>query len=397
MPSFLDLVFTFKARSRPLTHALFRHENYLDENVPTLALPELGRSGIQIQHAFNLLTVERSDVAGEGNPWPLRHATLYHSLDLGTGRAVYMLLKGNGELAKRIKEATENNRHLQANTPRTAEQSFQASLQIHLIMLEWSVESWSEYTDSIEDGLRTQSVDAKIAPVAEVTSSVELAESFHRRGSSFSRRGTSRPTLSRQGTVQTTASRPVNVSRGSQHGSIPEASSEPSSPQSPTSPRFSSRTLSGFLRRASGGLDSRSTFVQGRDDILEEKPDSDPLIEQLAELEDRFSFNDLQRLSLMGDEIDRSILALEQSKEVVTQVEEQYRTVVSSHAFRTMLNQDKCKTDVAAFFRRVRIFLHDLEVHRRRLLDLSRMVENDKQMVGAFCSISVRICVDGHR
>ncbi|KAK5658134.1 hypothetical protein OQA88_2106 [Cercophora sp. LCS_1] len=378
MPSFLDLVFTFKARQRPLTYALFRHENYLDEGAPRLDLPCLGRSGIQVQHAFNLLTVEKSDLAGERNPWPLRHAALYHSLDLETGRAVYILLKGNGELARRIKDATDKNRHLRPDSPRTPEQSFIASLQVHLIMLEWSVEYWSEYIDSMEETLRSQSVEAKVAPVASVTSPIDLADSFHRRGSSFSRRGVSRITLSRQGTMQSTYSRPGTVSRGSQRESLPEVSSEPSTPQTPVTPtRSSSRSLSGFLRRASGGLDSRSTFVQGRDDITEEP---NLLINQLEVLEDRFSFNELQRLSLTGDEIDRTILALEQSKDVVSQVEEQYRTVVASHAYKTLLNQEKCKTDVAVFFRRVNSILRDLDVHRRRLLDLSRTVANDKHM-----------------
>lgn len=379
MPSFLDLVFTFKARQRPLTHAIFRHENYLDENAPSLRLPHLGRSGIQIQHAFNLLTVERTDLTDERNQWPLRHASLYHSLDLETGRAVYILLKGNSELAKRIKEATDKNRHMRADTPRTPEQSFVASLQVHLIMLEWAVEYWSEYIDSMDETLRTQSVGAKVAPVASVTSPIDLAESFHRRGSSFSKRGNARMTLSRQGTMQTLASRPGTVSRNSQPDSLPEESPEPpSTPQTPVTPtRFSSRSFSGFLRRASGGLDSRSTFVQGRDDIVEEP---DVLINRLADLEERFSFNELQRLSLTGDEIDRSILALEQSKDVVAQVEEQYQTVVSSHAFTTLMDQGKCKTDIAVFFRRTRSLLRDMEVHRRRLLDLSRTVANDKQM-----------------
>ncbi|KAK0714741.1 hypothetical protein B0H67DRAFT_490888 [Lasiosphaeris hirsuta] len=377
MPSFLDLVFTFKARQRPLTHALFRHENYLDENTPSLRLTHLGRSGIQIQHAFNLLTVERTDLPEERNQWPLRHASLYHSLDLETGRAVYILLKGNSELARRIKDATETNRHMRGDTRRTPVQSFVASLQVHLIMLEWAVEYWSEYIDSMDEALRTSSVEAKVAPVASVTSPIDLADSFHRRGSSFSKRGNSRA-LSRQGTMQTVMSRPGTVSRNSQPDILPEESSEPSTPRTPVTPtRSSSRSFSGFLRRASGGLDSRSTFVQGKDDIVEEP---NVLIDQLADLEERFSFNELQRLSLTGDEIDRSILALEQSKDVVAQVEEQYRTVVSSHAFETLIGQEKCKTDVAVFFRRVRSILRDLDVHRRRLLDLSRTVANDKNM-----------------
>ncbi|KAK4185314.1 hypothetical protein QBC35DRAFT_19137 [Podospora australis] len=76
-PLFLDLVFTFKARQRPLNHALFRQENYLDDGVPSLRLPHLGRSGIQVQHAFNLLTVERTDFVPDSDKRPSRSSDLF--------------------------------------------------------------------------------------------------------------------------------------------------------------------------------------------------------------------------------------------------------------------------------------------------------------------------------
>jgi hypothetical protein len=331
MPSFLDLVFTFKApRNRPLTHALFRHENYIDENSPPLRLPHLGRSGIQIQHGFNLLTVERSDV-GDRNQWPLRHASLYHSLDLETGRAVYILLKSNPELARRIKVATEKTRHLRPDTARTPGQSFIASLQVHLIMLEWSVESWSEYIDSMDEALRAQSVEAKVAPgdakaapleTMIIPPAVTHVESFSRNGSSFSRRG--------------------------------------------------------FLPHVVGNLDKRANLLQESSGIVK---DPGALISQLAELEDGFSFNGLQSLSLIGDEIKRSLLALEQSKDIILQLEEQYQTVVSSYAFTTLLGQEKYKTEIAIFFRRVHSILRDMDLHHRRLRDLSSTVASYKQMV----------------
>jgi len=378
-PLFLDLVFTFRFRERPLAHALFRHENYLEEGLPSLRLPQLGRSGIQIQHAFNLLAVERTSLSTELNQWPLRHASLYHSLDLETGRAVYVVLKGGMEIAKRIKEATETNRHLRGDTPRTREQSFLASLQIHLLMLDWAVESWNDYIDDIDTLVRSKGVEAKVARVETVANPVDLAESFHRRGSSFSKRISSRSSLSRQGTAP---SRPGTMSRNTQPETpLQESPKTPATPQSPVTPtRSSSRSLSGILQRASVGLDSRSTFVQGRDDILEEP---DLLIEQLTDLEERFSFVEIQRLSLHGDEIDRCILALEQSRDVVVQLEEQYRTVISSHAFKTLIREEKCKTDIGIFFRRIQGVLREMDGYRRRLLDLSHTITSDKQMFEA--------------
>lgn len=391
MPSFLDLVFTFKYRERPLTHALFRHENYLDEGAPSLRLPHLGRSGIQVQHAFNILTVEKSDLPGEKIQWPLRNATLYHSLDLETGRAVYMLLKSNEEVAKRIKDATEKNRYLRADTPRTPAQSFVASLQVHLILLDWGVESWSEYIDKMEDDIRSSGVEAKVAPVASVTSPVELAKSFHRRGSSFSRQGVSRTIPGRQGTMRATPSQPGAVGRQSQLERLPEESpNAPSTSETPVPPvRSGSRTLSGFLRRGARGPDNWFTTAQIEDGVAEEPND---MMERLQNAEDRFSFSTLQRLSLVEDDINRSISALEQSKGVVVQIEEQYQSVISSHGFKTMVDQESCKTSIAVFFRRISSVLRDLETHRRRLLDLSRTVANDKLMVTSWLVVLL-ICV----
>lgn len=375
MPSFLDFVFTFKTRLYPLNHAFFRAENYVGADSQTLCLPNLGRSGIQIQHAFNLLTVERSNVPLERNPWPLRHASLYHSLDLETGRFVFIFLKGNRKLSVRVKEATEKNRHLRPDTARTPEQSLAASLQIHLIMLQWCEESWSEYIDDMEETLRSKSVPAKVAPVTAVTSPVDLAGSLSKRGSGLPRQGTAKTISSRQGTMRSTVSGPATKNQVSQQDGPPSAPPEPPSPVSPR--RISARTLSGFLRRASG-LGNRPAPLPGSEDIEEEV---DPRITKLAEFEDRFSFDELQRLSLNGDEIDRSILALEQSKEVIAQVEEQYKTVASSHAFTTLIKQEKCSGELADFFRRVHNTSRNLDAHRCRLLNLSRTVEKDKQMV----------------
>jgi hypothetical protein len=127
---------------------------------------------------------------------------------------------------------------------------------------------------------------------------------------------------------------------------------------------------------------------------LESEPvaprEPDPLINRLEELENRFSFEKLQALGLQGDEIQQSIQALGQTKAVVCQVQEQYETVIASHAFTTLLDGERCKPELAAFFRRVRSILHDMDSHRRRLEDLARTLENERQLVRrAFCPSAI--------
>ncbi|KAH6613722.1 hypothetical protein B0J18DRAFT_470055 [Chaetomium sp. MPI-SDFR-AT-0129] len=378
MPSFVDLICTFQSREIPLDYALFRRENYLDRDSPTLRLPHLGRSGIQIQHAFNLLTVERTDLGKqEFNQWPLRHATLYHSLDLETGRAVYLGMKGNSELALRIKEAGQSNRHMLATTPRTREKSFIASLQVHLIMLEWCGENWNEYIEEKLVSFQEYSTNVKIAPVEDVAAPAKIAATFQRR------------TLSRHaGVARQTSRRSSGFNR---HDSIAEEESEGQQPPSPSRDSLpsptrtdSGRSFSTFMRRVTSGFGNvRDGQEQDGLDATTEKHkrEDDTLMARLAMLEERFSMTELQNLSWKSREIERSLMALDQTVQVVSQVEEQYRTVIASHAYNTLLDTAQCESEVAAFFRRVHNLQSELAIYRRRMQDLSRSVNEDKNLV----------------
>ncbi|KAM7212204.1 hypothetical protein V8F06_012416 [Rhypophila decipiens] len=383
-PSFLELVFTCRYRELPLDYALFRNENFLEASDAILDLPTMGRSGYQLQHAFNLLTVERADDPNEKQQWPLRHASLYHSLDIKTGRSLYMLLKGNIKLAQRIKDVTETHRHLCASASRTCEQAFVGSLRIHLIMLEWCLENWNEYIEHMDEIIRSRSVEAKVAPVTDVTN--DLATTFSRRGTGFSRRGTIQTMGSRQGTFRAMGSRKSTTSR---QKSQPKAAlqetiqpavtltnpvnTEPPSPMSLR--RTGSQMVTGFIRRLSG-LQSRHRVQQA--ESVDEEPNEG--IQRLAALESQFTFRNLQRLSLNGDEIDRSLSAFEQNLGVINQIEEEYKDLPESYAFKEFLKKDKYERDLAIFLRRIRGIRQELELRRQRLYNLSHIVEKDKQM-----------------
>ena len=387
-PSFVDLVLTFCYRERPLDYALYRSENFLEASDSTLHLPTMGRSGVQLQHAFNLLTVERASDPLEKQQWPLRHASFYHSLDIKTGRSVYMLLKGDSNLDMRIKDTTKAHRHLRASAPRTPEKAFVGSLQVHVIILEWSVENWGDYIDHMTDVVRQRSVEAKVAPVTDVTS--DLTATLSPRGTGFSRRATFASMASRQGTFRTMGSRKGTMSR---EASQPDASQQetsqpdftPTSPVDPEaqSPAFPRRTgsqmVAGFIRRLSG-LESKPKLEDA--EIAEEPPNES--IQRLDALEGQFSFKGLQRLSLNGDEIDRALSAFEQNMGVIDQIEEEYRDLPESYAFKKFLHKEQYERDLATFLRRIRALRQELELLRRRLLDLSRTVEKDKQMVNTF-------------
>ncbi|KAI0889237.1 uncharacterized protein GGS22DRAFT_177782 [Annulohypoxylon maeteangense] len=350
MPSFLDFVLNFSIRGGPVAHASFRHENYLEMNSPELALPELKRSGIQIQHSFNLLSVERARNPDEKNQWPLRQVALYHSFDVTNGRSLWIILKGNQLMARRILAATKNHRHLKAAEINSPETSFIAGLQVQMMMIEWCSESWPEYIDHLEAEVAQTSVEGKAAPVEKMTSPSEI-ELMH--------------------------SPKTTNTWGSQTGS------SLASPKRRTFPRSSSDLLA-IIRRMSGLESGVSTLprdepnekdIEATAGLVEKEEDEG---DKLSDLEKEFSFVKFQRLSLLGQDIEQALVVIEQNKGVLKAIEEHYHSVIESYGFTTHMKKDLCNSDITTFLTKLRSIERDLDIHYGRIQTLSRALENDK-------------------
>lgn len=353
MPSFLDFVLNFSIRESPVAHASFRHENYLEKNSQELSLPELKRSGIQIQHAFNLLSIERTSYADEKNQWPLRQVAMYHSFDVTNGRSLWIILKGNKLMARRIRSATENHRNLKAAEIKSPETSFVGGLQVHMMTMEWCSENWAEYIDYLEAEVASISVEGKAAPVERMTSTAEI-QSMH-------------------------APRSTNT-WGSQAGS------SMNNPKQRTFIRASSDLMSIF-RRMSGLESGTPTFprdepsekdVEATAGVVEQEEDKG---DKLSDLEKEFTFEKFQKLSLLGQDIEQALVVIEQNKGVLKAIEEHYRSAVESYGFTTYMKRDLYETDLTTFLTKSRSIQRDLDIHYGRLLTLSRALENAKTVV----------------
>jgi len=367
MPSFLDFVLMFKNRARPLLRALFRHESYLDRDSPQLDPVDPRRSGMQIQHAFNLLSVERATDSHERNPWPLRQFALYHSFDISSGRTLWIFLKGNQMMARRFLDATKTHRLLKPSVITTPEASFVATLQVQTMVMDWCAESWGEYIEYLEDKLSAISVDAKVASVEDMTSKAAMDHNFSRRGTLAS-----------------------VVHRGSSLGPQSQTSSPRSPPASPGRPFQRSpsgfataiRRMSGLIRQQSGGFadEKAGTLECGLGPAEDEASDTDEA-QHLEDLDKKFAFKNFQQLNFLGDDVGQALAAIDQNKGVLQEIEEQYRAVITSHAFTTHIKIESCEGDLSAFFRRTRSLSRDLGIHHGRLSALSRGLENDKVTV----------------
>ncbi|KAI0010020.1 hypothetical protein F4779DRAFT_627455 [Xylariaceae sp. FL0662B] len=368
MPSFLDLILTFRKRARPVSNAIFKHENYLGKNSPTFALPALSRSGIQIQHAFNLIAVERASDSSEMNQWPLRQVALYHSFDVTNGRCLWIILKGNQLMARRIFSAVKTHRSLKATAITSPETSFTASLLVQMLLMEWCAESWAEYIDYLEEEIHTNSVEANVAPVEQMTSPEEFA-------STFSSKNTG--TFDRQSL----------------------ASSPPSSPQRRTFPRSSSdlftmiRRISGLKSRDPTAIknDANEVDVEATAGLETQENEERDTLEDLGK---EFSFKRFQRLNLLAHEFGQAMLVIEQNKGVLKAIEEHYQSVICSYGFTTHIGQDACNSDLATFFSKIRSINRDLDIHYNRLQALSRVLENDKIMTSEYFASSAKTSSD---
>ncbi|RYP87656.1 hypothetical protein DL770_004735 [Monosporascus sp. CRB-9-2] len=355
MPSFLEFIFTFKGRERPFAQAFFRHENYLEEEDPAFSLPVLGRSSMLIQHAFNVLSVEKS--TDPGKSWPLRQTALYHAFDVRYGHSLWIVLKGDSLMRKRIPEAASQQPDMKPASMSTPARSLVACLHVHLIILEWSAENWGDFVDYLEEKRTVNTIDARLAPVAEMTSPMHIAQIF-------SRRGTMDTEVSKQSTFY------------SQRSSTRRNSGLPVSPTSPAT----KRSLSNFFRRGSDLQPVQENSLPG-EQATEDATAGDADEDASNDFDLKFSFDLFQRLSLLGDELEQGIISIEQNKEVLAEIRAQYETVLESPAFKAHARLEECTGKISTFFRRLRSIEREMDMHLVRLKALSRAIDSDKVVV----------------
>lgn len=203
MPDFLDFVFPFgeSEHAQDFHFSGFRAENQFSKNPGAergLAVPALGRSGRQFQMCFNLRSVEMKTFDSR-RPWSIRQIAAYHSFDVETGRTVWIFVKGNSLMRDRVESALTNRSKTENNdigSFSTVTAAFASSLNVHIMICEWSRENWRWYINFLEErfqGLTRHSllatVDTEIRPTAEITAAATRSHT------------TPLPTIKRQGTI----------------------------------------------------------------------------------------------------------------------------------------------------------------------------------------------------
>ncbi|KAI1417322.1 hypothetical protein F5Y13DRAFT_83130 [Hypoxylon sp. FL1857] len=347
MPHFLDLLFTCgrQEKLQDFHYTAFRHENRLqkgDLNLKDKSKAELvGRSDRKIQHCYNLHSVERTR---SGRGWSIRQTVVYHSFNIETGESFWIFIKGNDIIEKRIIKATNSRRSMDMtpSSHQTLTGSFSASLVAHTHIMEWCGELWRWYINEVEDRLRSK---AKIAVLADVDNMVGPA-------------------------MIPMPSRPDAIT-------IPKNFRATLTPSSPIS---LSRLRTSFTRFSSFSRTEKSPTIAESD--ISPPIHTDHIVEEPEQIEDNdtnvermFSFEKLQDLHQIGENMQEALMVLKQNRNVIREIREYYTTMVESDDFPAVI-RDGCKPKLARFSQRALSIEKDLELQQSRLKTLNILLED---------------------
>ncbi|KAH7316775.1 hypothetical protein B0I35DRAFT_409938 [Stachybotrys elegans] len=151
MPDFLGHVFAFFRQELRYLEASFTYEDYLSTGPQTLRIDELGRSGLQIQHCFNLIGLEDRPKFDELNQLLTSETAVYFSFDIVSGNASCVILSPNAAIQERLqKDLQESSRRHEEYDLTTAKGSFSQALKSHLLLFDWCTEKWADYMEMME-------------------------------------------------------------------------------------------------------------------------------------------------------------------------------------------------------------------------------------------------------
>ncbi|RSM05248.1 hypothetical protein CDV31_009646 [Fusarium ambrosium] len=329
MARFLDFWCAFTYRETPHSFTHFRNEDYLDSRHRQPGLDVMGRSGIKLQHCFNLLGIERSrDKKG----WELRHTAAYHSYDLKEGRTLWVVLKGDNTMRKRLESATEESIKKGDMSPHSAHDSFAQTLTDHFLIMQWCIENWESYAESLERK------HGSISGVADHANVDDMAEDI--------------------GIRKELEKMEFHPGPRQQTGGLTK------SPETP-----------GFVRKLS------MKVATGFSTVTQAAPPHRRV--EHHKIEDLVQFSKLQLLSSVGKRLAEAISAISQNRRVLAQIKDYYRELVTSEGFKRHISKSTlkfCRQAVSEFVMKVGRLEDDLANYEGNLKTILHGVERTEAM-----------------
>lgn len=337
MPSFLDFLFLFgrQEHARDLNFSGFRQESRLEPFYNHLEIPELGRSGRELRMCYNLKSVEQSEHQPHF-PWSIRQTAIYHSQDLETGKAFWIIVKGDELIKKRIQDSIGVSKRV--NELDSKSNAFATSLATHMVICDWSSENWRWYISYLEETLRN---------MTGLSFAMMLDNPPNPNAGNFQKLGTS--------------------SRVSYPLSEKQWRSNRTSKLPPISPGLS---LGGSSRPLPGPPPP---------------PGPPPGINMLSSSQFPFpsliqySFTDLQATQLIGDRVNEVLLVLESNVSILKEIQEHYYMISESEHCPEELHDSRIHLE--KFNKRINGIINDLHMQHSRGTTMLRQVKDRKDLV----------------
>jgi len=161
MPAFLNFLFPFgdHYHATDFNSSGFYSENRLSDDIKALHHSELGRSGKDFRMCYNLKSVEPSQDEGQ---WSICHTAVYHSFDVVAGKAVWIFIKGNLLIRRRMEDVTEATVALRPRSYSSRMESLSLALAVHLLIFDWCRENWRWYNNFLQEELRNTTEEATL-------------------------------------------------------------------------------------------------------------------------------------------------------------------------------------------------------------------------------------------
>ena len=378
MPNFTDFVFPFghQLYAEDFHFSGFREDTRLLISDGGLQIPELGRSGREVRMCYSLKSVEPHSSKKKW-PWSVRQTALYHSFDVVTGKAFWIVIKGSNLIRDRLREATSpNSESNELKAFESTASSFASTLAMHLVLCDWCDEDWRWYLTFLESRLQDLTRHSLAVDIPKAPRFVEPEYSPL----------VKQPTMSFRRTVTDLTKRTLSASRRltmssstSNHtkyqASFPLPTLSPidqSSPQPPPSlpPGMVGHSAPNMPPSLPPGIKLPPSLPPGMGGSTTDHS-SDEI----------FSVRTLQQVQFIEDKTNEVLLILEANIKIVTSIKQHYETVLASEDCPNELRTD-CKTEVAHFRKRIDNIMGDLEIQHSSAVTLLRLLENRKSLVG---------------
>lgn len=335
MPAYLDFIFPFGEQEYPqdFHFAGLRSETWLNELDSARAIPELGRSGRTLQLCYSLKSVESSK--SERNcPWSVRQTAIYHSFDVITGRTVWMIVKGNQLISRRIISATQERERSDLRSFGSCSEAFTASLGSHLIFCDWAADNWRWYINFLEEELQRitrKTLQARIGrPQDPICRKIERSQTT--------------PIVRRQSTILSFRKTPLEKAR-----------------------RVMSLKADGKSREAPIELQQNTPITQSKRPV------------DIVATED-FSFSEIQDVQRLEEKTNDAFSVLKTNIKILSKLKDYYQSVAALEDWPTEIELN-CKRTSANFERRVSNIIDDLQMQETRLETLLRLLDDRKTLL----------------